>query len=70
MALFRVVVKTKYFANNSLRLEPGMSVEVVTNNVQTAEGKQKIAEAFLQKYGMDVKKIGAFTHYMDIQKVS
>jgi hypothetical protein len=69
MALFRVNVKMKY-NGNGIRLEPGMSVEVVTNSVQTVEGKQKIADTFLQKYGIDVKKIGSFTYYMDIQKVS
>lgn len=72
MALFRVITKRQVLCNG-VRVEKGMSVEVVTNSIQTAEAKQKIADAFQQKYGIDINKTGvlsAMSINMDIQKVS
>ncbi len=72
MSLFRVITKRQVLCNG-VRVEKGMSVEVVTNSIQTAEAKQKIADAFQQKYGIDIKKAGVLSGMsinLDIQKVS
>lgn len=54
MALFRATITRASGTINGQRVEKGMSVEVVTNSIQTFEGKQKIAEAFKSKYGLDI----------------
>lgn len=69
MALFKATITRASGTINGVRIEKGMSAEVVTNSVQTAEGKQKIADAFKAKYGIDLKKTGSFTQYMTIQKI-
>lgn len=69
MSLFRATIKRKVICNG-VHLDAGMSVEVLTNSIQTTEGKNKIAEAFMKKYDVDVKKTGTFTQYMDIVKIS
>ncbi len=69
MALFRATITRASGTINGQRVEKGMSVEVVANSIQTFEGKQKIAEAFKAKYGIDLTKTGSFTQYMTIQKI-
>lgn len=59
MARFKVTTKqTKQFG--SLRIERGMSVEVITQNnsnpVLTSQGQQLIADAFMRIYGIDARK--------------
>lgn len=60
MARFRVT--TKHVKNsNGIRIEPGMSVEVVTqsmSNPVTTNGGQAVADAFYRIYGIDIKKAG------------
>lgn len=69
MALFRATITRYSGVINGVRFEQGMSVEVSTVSIQTAEGKQKIADAFKNKYGINLKKTGSFTQYMDIKKI-
>ena len=61
MPLYRITVKTRV-VTNSIRLEPGMSVEVVSNSfidpVHT-NGGQAVADAFMRIYGVDIKRAGA-----------
>ena len=61
MPLFQITVKrTKY--TNGIRLEPGMSVQVVSNsfsNPVTTNGGQPVIDAFYRIYGIDIKKAGA-----------
>ena len=72
MALFKVTVKS---AKNSsgIRIEKGMSVEVVTqsmSNPVTTNGGQVVADAFMRLYGVDIKKAGALSMvYLDVVKV-
>lgn len=59
MARFKITTKqTKHFG--SLRIERGMSVEVITQNnsnpVLTSQGQQLIADAFMRIYGIDARK--------------
>ena len=60
MARFRIT--TKHVKNsNCIRIEPGMTVEVVTqsmSNPVTTNGGQIVADAFYRIYGIDIKKAG------------
>ena len=58
MARFRIT--TRHVKNvNGIRIEPGMSVEVVTqsmSNPVTTNGGQAVIDAFMRIYGIDIKK--------------
>jgi hypothetical protein len=60
MAKFRIT--TRHVKNvNGIRIEPGMSVEVVTqsmSNPVTTNGGQAVIDAFMRIYGIDIKKAG------------
>ena len=72
MPLFRITVKTMKNTNN-IRLEKGMSVDVVSNNMSNpviTNGGQSVADAFMRIYGVDIKKAGALSMvYLDVQKI-
>jgi hypothetical protein len=72
MPLFRITVKTPTRFNN-IRLEKGMSVDVVTNNFAnpvSTNGGQAVVDAFLRIYGIDIKKAGALSNaYLDVTKI-
>ena len=72
MPLFRVTVKQMKLTNG-IRIEPGMTVDVVTNsmvNPLTTNGGQAVADAFMRVYGIDIKRLGALsTVYLDVQRV-
>ncbi len=73
MPLYRITVKqTK--VSGGIRVEKGMSVEVVTSstssNPLTTNGGHLVAEAFMRKYGIDVKRAGILsTVYCDVQRI-
>lgn len=71
MPLFRITVKQRATANG-VRLEPGMSVDVVTNSMSNpllTNGGQAVIDAFMRIYGVDIKRAGALnTVYLDVQK--
>ena len=60
MAMFQIT--TKHTKNsNGIRIEPGMSVQVVTqsmSNPVTTNGGQPVIDAFMRIYGIDIKKAG------------
>lgn len=71
MARFRIT--TKMMKNsNGVRIEPGMTVEVVTqsmNNPLLTNGGQAVADAFMRIYGIDIKKAGALNmSYLQIER--
>jgi hypothetical protein len=70
--LYRVTVK-QMKNSNGIRLEKGMSVDVVTNtfnNPVTTNGGQPVIDAFMRIYGIDIKKAGALnTVYLDVQRL-
>ena len=72
MPLFRVTVKQMKLTSG-VRIEPGMSVDVVSNSMSnplTTNGGQLVADAFMRVYGIDLKRIGALsTVYLDVMKV-
>ena len=70
--LYRVTVKISK-NSNGIRIERGMSVEVVTNNITnpvTTNGGQAVADAFMRIYGIDIRKAGALNMvYLDVQRI-
>ena len=61
MARFKIT--TLHTRNsNGIRIEPGMSVEVVTqsmSNPVNTNGGQAVVDAFMRIYGIDIRKAGA-----------
>ena len=72
MALFRVTVR-QMKNTNGIRVEKGMSVEVVTNSLSnplTTNGGQAVADAFYRIYGIDAQKAGIrATGYLAVQRI-
>ena len=73
MALFRITVKQKV-RTNGIVLDPGMSVEVVTqsmSNPVSTNGGTVVADAFMRIYGVDIKKAGALNNvYLEVKRIS
>ncbi len=60
MALFQITTKKRKHVNG-IHIEPGMSVQVVTqsmSNPVTTNGGQPVIDAFFRIYGIDIKKAG------------
>lgn len=71
MALFLITVKQNHYSNG-IKLEKGMSVEVASSysNPMTTNGGNEVIDAFLRKYGIDLKKNGGMSSvYLDVKKV-
>ena len=72
MPLFRVTVKTSK-NTNGVRIERGMSVDVVSNSMSnpvSTNGGQPVADAFMRIYGVDIKKAGALNmSYLDVERI-
>lgn len=71
MALFKITVKT-IRAVNGIRLEAGMSVEVIStySNPVTTNGGHQVVEAFEHKYGIDIKRAGGLnTSVLNVEKI-
>ena len=72
MPLFRITVKQSK-VSNGVRLEKGMSVDVVSNsfsNPVSTNGGQPVVDAFNRIYGVDIKKAGAHSMvYLDVQRI-
>lgn len=70
--IYKITVKTSK-NSNGIRVERGMSVEVVTNNITnpvTTNGGQAVVDAFMRIYGIDIRKAGALNMvYLDIQRI-
>lgn len=72
MARFRITTKSR-MNNNGIRIEPGMSVEVVTQSMSNpviTNGGQPVIDAFYRIYGIDIKKAGALSMvYLDVKQM-
>ncbi|MBR5169881.1 MAG: hypothetical protein IKW85_04875 [Muribaculaceae bacterium] len=70
----RFIVTTKLMKNaNGIRIEPGMSVEVVTqsmsNPVLTNDG-QPVVDAFMRIYSIDIRKAGILSmNYLNVERI-
>ena len=75
--MYKVTVKAN-LSSGGVRLEKGMSVEVAFHQKATlcsllgdGKGQELIISAFKTKYGVAVKKAGAFTpRYLDLETIS
>ena len=71
--LYKVTVKSN-LNSNGVRLEKGMSVEVVSQSyslLSTQQGKDLVNNAFKAKYGVDIKKACADTSvWLDVVKIN
>ena len=70
--VYRVTVKNSKLTSG-IRVERGMSVDVVTNNITnpvTTNGGQVVADAFMRIYGIDIRKAGALNMvYLDVKRI-
>ena len=70
--LYRVTVKNSKITSG-IRLERGMSVDVVTNSMSnpvTTNGGQPVVDAFMRIYGIDIRKSGALNMvYLDVERI-
>lgn len=70
--VYRITVKNSKLTSG-IRVERGMSVDVVTNNITnpvTTNGGQAVADAFMRIYGIDIRKAGALSMaYLDVQRI-
>lgn len=58
--MFQITTKNRK-QSNGIRIEPGMTVQVVTqsmSNPVTTNGGQPVIDAFYRIYGIDIKKAG------------
>lgn len=72
MPIFRITTKTMK-NSNGVRIEPGMSVDVVTNsfsNPVTTKGGHVVTNAFMRIYGIDIKHAGALNMVcLDVERI-
>lgn len=70
--VYRVTVKSSKLSSG-IRVERGMSVDVVTNSITnpvTTNGGQAVADAFMRIYGIDIRRAGALSMaYLDVQRI-
>ena len=70
--IYRITVKSPK-NSNGVRIERGMSVDVVTNSLSdpvSTNGGQVVADAFMRIYGIDIKKAGALNRaWLDVERI-
>lgn len=73
MAMFQITTKNRKLVNG-INIEPGMSVQVVTqgmSNPVTTNGGQPVIDAFYRIYGIDIKKAGCLNTFdLNVERVS
>lgn len=70
----RYLITTKMMKNsNGIRIEPGMSVEVVTNSMSNpviTNGGKDVEAAFMRIYGISLMKACALNMvYLDVKRI-
>lgn len=71
MALFLITVKNNHYCNG-IKLEKGMTVELSSNysNPVSTNGGLEVIDAFMRKYGIDLKKNrGNNDVYLNVKKM-
>ena len=70
--IYRITVQSPK-NTNGVRIERGMSVDVVTNSLSdpvSTNGGQVVADAFMRIYGIDIKKAGALNRaWLDVERI-
>ena len=73
MSLFKATIKRSATVNG-IRLEKGMSVDVVSkssSNPLLSNGGHEVSDAFMRKYGIDIRKANAVSSsYIDMVKLN
>jgi hypothetical protein len=71
MPLFVATVKSNVF-QNGVRVEKGMSVEFSCSSVTPFNnGGHDIIDAFMRKYGLDIKKADALSAaFIDVKRIN
>ena len=69
---YRVTIKNSK-NSSGIRMERGMSVDVVTNSMSnpvTTNGGQPVVDAFMRIYGIDIRKAGALSMaWLDVERI-
>ena len=70
----RFFVTTKQMKNtNGIRIEPGMTVEVITQSMSNpvlTNGGQPVVDAFMRIYGIDVRRAGILNMaYLSVERI-
>ncbi|MBR5174800.1 MAG: hypothetical protein IKW89_02590 [Bacteroidales bacterium] len=72
MPRFRITTKSRTQLNG-IRIEPGMSVEVITrdySNPLLINGGQPVVDAFMRIYGIDIRRAGVCSPvYLDVKQI-
>lgn len=70
MALYRITVKSTH-NSNGIKIEKGMSAEAVCNgNPIGSNGGAAVQDAFMRKYGIDMKKAHAINpSWLHVEKI-
>ena len=72
MAILQITTKNRKQANG-IRIEPGMSVKVVTQSMSNpviTNGGQPVIDAFYRIYGIDIKKAGCLNMVeLDVNRI-
>ena len=71
----RFIITTKRMCNNNgIRIEPGMSVEVITQSMSNpvlTNGGQSVVDAFTRIYCIDIRKVGALNmNYLNVERIN
>lgn len=72
MPLFRITIKSNK-NSNGIRLERGMSVDVVSNsfsNPVITNGGQSVVDAFMRIYGINIRRAGGLNMViLDVERI-
>lgn len=71
----RFIITPKQMKNaNGIRIEPGMTVEVVTQSMSNpvlSNGGQPVVDAFMRIYGIDIRRAGILNmNYLDVERIN
>ena len=73
MAKFLITTK-RMCNNNGIRIEPGMTVEVITQSMSNpvlSNGGQPVADAFMRIYGIDIRRAGILNmNYLTVERIN
>ncbi len=72
MALFRAIIKSTRVVNG-VRLEKGMTVDFPSSHGSPlgVNGGKEVVEAFMRKYGVDIKKANSVSSsYIEVKKIN
>ena len=71
----RFIITTKQMKSaNGIRIEPAMSVEVVTQSMSNpvlTNGGQPVVDAFMRIYGIDIRNAGALNmSFLNVERIN